>query len=111
MGTRSYIGKQNQDGSIRAIYCHWDGYPDHVGKVLKKHYNKEDELDALLDLGDLSSLAPTLDESVAYARDRGATDVDATTLENELAFSCHALRCGAEYKYLYSRDGKWKIVR
>ena len=41
MGTRSTIAIKNQDGSVTGIYCHWDGYVDHVGVMLKEHYNTE----------------------------------------------------------------------
>ena len=27
MATRSRIAKQNPDGTIKSVYCHWDGYP------------------------------------------------------------------------------------
>lgn len=31
MSTRSYIGIENNDGSVDFVYCHWDGYPTGVG--------------------------------------------------------------------------------
>ncbi len=34
MATRSNIGIVNEDGSITGIYCHYDGYPEYVGKML-----------------------------------------------------------------------------
>ena len=34
MGTRSRIGIRNADDSVDSIYCHWDGYPDHNGRLL-----------------------------------------------------------------------------
>ena len=40
MGTRSSIAIKTEDG-IKAIYCHWDGYVDHNGKILKEFYNTE----------------------------------------------------------------------
>ena len=41
MATRSNIGIVNEDDSITAIYCHWDGYPEHNGKILLNHYNNK----------------------------------------------------------------------
>jgi hypothetical protein len=38
MSTRSFIGKVQEDGSVRYVYCHHDGYPSHVGAILAKHY-------------------------------------------------------------------------
>jgi hypothetical protein len=40
MATRSLISKANEDGTIQAIYCHHDGYPEHVGKLLVVNYNQ-----------------------------------------------------------------------
>jgi len=39
--------------TIPTIYCHWDGYVNHNGMILKEHYDKVQELIAL---GGLSSL-------------------------------------------------------
>jgi hypothetical protein len=65
MATRSKIAIENQDGTVTAIYCHWDGYVDGVGKTLFENYDRE-KLEQLIELGDISSLGETLDETVAY---------------------------------------------
>ena len=39
MGTRSLIGKQLKDGSILGVYCHYDGYPEYNGRMLRDKYN------------------------------------------------------------------------
>ena len=38
MATRSTIAMKTPEGKIRAIYCHWDGYPEHNGKMLLDNY-------------------------------------------------------------------------
>ena len=58
MATRSNIGILNEDGTITAIYCHWDGYPEGVGTTLVNHYQDEDKVRELLSLGSISILAP-----------------------------------------------------
>lgn len=50
MATRSLIGI-NTDEGIRAIYCHFDGYPDHVGTILCTHYATAERVEALISLG------------------------------------------------------------
>lgn len=37
MSTRSLIGYD--DGIVHGIYCHYDGHPGHVGKILVQHHN------------------------------------------------------------------------
>lgn len=73
MSTRSIIGIVEPTGLIRAVTCHYDGYPAGVGKKLLQHYADADAVRALLALGDLSALEPTIEESEFYARDRGET--------------------------------------
>lgn len=56
MSTRCMIGIKEKDGNIRAIYCHHDGYPKGVGKVLLDFYKEERKVRQLLELGSISSL-------------------------------------------------------
>ena len=48
MVTRSMIGKLEADGTVTAIYCHWDGYPESVGLMLMKHYRDVAKIDAMM---------------------------------------------------------------
>ena len=81
MSTRSHIGVKNTDGTVDYIYCHWDGYPEHNGKILVEHYQDMDKVNALMKLGNLSSLDREIGEKHdfnkrvrgwchAYGRDR-----------------------------------------
>ena len=38
MATRSTIAMKTEDGKVRAIYCHWDGYIAYNGKMLIGEY-------------------------------------------------------------------------
>ena len=86
MGTRSFIITANPKGDFTGIYCHWDGYPSHNGKLLLEHYNSKGKARELVRLGSLSSLGERAkplnpeahsfnnkeeDTTVAYHRDRG----------------------------------------
>ena len=61
MGTRSMIGMVEADGSVSAIYCHWDGYLSHNGKILDEHYDSDIKVAELIALGNLSSLGVNLE--------------------------------------------------
>ena len=118
MATRSNIAIVNQDGSITGIYCHWDGYPEYVGKMLLNHYNNVGIVNELLDLGDLSQLCeklysdnnshtfdkPQKGVCVAYGRDRGDTGTDSRTFEDLGEYEHFG--SGVDYQYLFE-DGKW----
>ena len=56
MGTRSDIIVHRADGKWHRIYCHWDGYLSHNGKILFEHYTDQKHADALVALGNLSIL-------------------------------------------------------
>lgn len=113
MATRSLIGKENEDGTITYVYCHFDGYIDGgVGETLYTIYNTPEAIDAFLALGDLSTLRDTLDSgaTVAYHRDRGE---DWETVAPKTADSYPeylSVNMWTDYKYLFS-GGKWTVIR
>lgn len=59
MATRSTIALRRTDGTMKKIYCHWDGYLEHNGAILQKYYSTADKVENLLALGNLSVLGPT----------------------------------------------------
>ena len=84
MATRSNIAYRTPEGTIRSVYCHWDGYPAHNGEMLRRYYTDQTKIQQLIELGSLSSLNENIapkgkhdfDKAeegvvVAYARDRG----------------------------------------
>jgi len=56
MATRSSIAQRNKDGTIQAVYCHWDGYIENNGRILFDHYQDPAKIELLLAPGDISSL-------------------------------------------------------
>lgn len=121
MGTRSLIGRQNADGSVTAIYCHNDGYPEHNGEILVNNYNTATKVDQLLDLGDLSILGSEIGEKhdfhdyshdnwcMAYGRDRGEVVTDAIIYSTYEEFLSEDR--GQEYVYIWRQsqgeNGTW----
>ena len=55
MGTRSRIGLTIGD-QIISVYCHYDGYIEHNGKILVESYSNKELLEDLINGGDMSSL-------------------------------------------------------
>lgn len=58
MSTNSFIAYK-ENNKITGIYCHWDGYLEYNGDMLKTLYPK-DRAKALVQLGDISSLGGKL---------------------------------------------------
>lgn len=61
MATRSMISIVRNDGTVQAVYSHWDGYPAYVGAILHKFYNEPKLIHQLLDRGDISCLGETFE--------------------------------------------------
>ena len=78
MGTRSMIAIQNPySKDIRAVYCHWDGYLEHNGSILQKHYSASPKVNNLIALGDISSLRQEIGEKHAFSRFETPMDEEA----------------------------------
>jgi hypothetical protein len=124
MSTRSFIAKVTDDG-YRSVYCHSDGYPDYVGRILRDHYADPAKVVALIGLGNLSRLGPEIGEKhdfnnygmdrpdwcLAYGRDRGDAQQEAgeDATFDELATS--ARESNAEWLYIFApAAGGWLCV-
>lgn len=121
MSTRSTISVVLNDGTVRSIYCHFDGYLEGVGAQLLKHYNSQDLADALIKLGDLSVLGDRIDPinqhsfnypedgtCIYYARDRGD---DPKKCEPRTFMSFLEYRMCNEFQHMnyIFFDGKWRV--
>jgi hypothetical protein len=119
MGTRSFITIKHKDNTYSGVYCHWDGYPEHNGKILKEDYQARSKVVDLIDGGDMSSLktkttwestfkdddySNTREEQPLYYYERGETDDDTIYPKH---FKTHqkmykyAKGCGCEYIYTF----------
>lgn len=120
MGTRSAIIVKTGKKEYKAIYCHWDGYPSHVGRILHEHYNTQEKAETLIALGDISALYeniappegkthdfdhPCEGVTIAYGRDRGETGVEA-----KVAHNVKWVKSRIDHAYFYVfKDGQWLV--
>ena len=111
MGTRSLIGKQLSDGSILGVYCHYDGYPEFNGRVLRDNFNTADKVAALIDGGDMSCTwtnagwnMETLPECgpLHYTSRGESIENNAPRLDKDME---EFFNDGEEYSYIF-RNGK-----
>ncbi len=120
MSTRSFICKEQPDGSYYGVYCHSDGYLTYNGAMLLDHYSDAQKVDELLSFGDLSSLNEKIypdptrphsfdfnerqeDVCVFYGRDRGEADTQAKILTPEIINNSWC-----EYMYVFGQDDVWR---
>jgi hypothetical protein len=121
MSTRSDIIVHRSDDKWSRIYCHWDGYLKHNGRILFDHYTSQHLAEALVALGDLSILAPNFTKpkghsfdkrvegyNVYYGRDRGETDVGPHIFDS-LAAAWPETETWTEFTYVWD-EGKWWVA-
>lgn len=114
MSTRSVIGIREND-EIKYIYCHFDGYYTEPGVGWKLHHNYQDpkEIEALMKLGDISSLEVTVADTIEYAYGKSPNYPvkcsEEITVENfpevEPILQKLYSKYGADYVYIY--DKQW----
>jgi hypothetical protein len=119
MGTRSFITIKTDTG-FTGIYCHLDGYLEHVGRILRDHYSDPAKLTELIQHGDISSLDreignkhdfedPPKGQTTFYGRDRGQNDSGPTSRDTLRRIMNYANQCGCEYFYLFA-EGHWQYA-
>lgn len=129
MGTRSAIAVAHGD-VIKSVYCHWDGYIEHNGRILQDHYPSY-LANQLVSMGDISSLRETIGEkhpfspigsditaeeyeskygnmTTFYARDRGEDPADWSVFHSREEFLEEMAHSGCEYFYLMD-GGIWYV--
>jgi hypothetical protein len=116
MGTRSTIALEYADGTVDQIYCHWDGYLDWNGKMLAEHYADPFKVRQLMDLGDMSTLQPSVGtqhafekapegECTFYKRDRNESGCEAKKFKDFADYKANHQY--EEYEYILRNvDGK-----
>jgi hypothetical protein len=124
MSTRSNIGYINDEGKIRAAYCHYDGYLEHNGRILFDYYTDAAKVKELVELGDMSVLGSKIhptpgsghdfdnnenDVTVFYGRDRGENDVAPVTYDT-ISKWVNRKDSWEEYYYLFMPElGTWMV--
>ena len=140
MATRSAIAIKHGRNTIKSVSCHWDGYPEHNGRILQEYWYTPIIINQLIEMGDMSSLGATIGKKVEfdatpeyiqndfemaisyqckfYNRDRDE-NTSFRTFETEAEFIEHYDEAGIEYYYLFDngvwyvrdyRDVEWKEV-
>ena len=122
MGTRSTIALEYADGTVDQVYCHWDGYLDHNGRILQAHYADPFKVRDLVELGGFSSLRETVAETAEGAYSQRGEEVTINRYKDaDEYFDCSQQE---EYDYIlrqvegkavwfvrcYATDGVWATI-
>lgn len=105
MATRALFCTKNDDGLIIYSYNHSDGYPEHLGIILKENYKTKEDVLNLLSKGNASSIGETIEDSRFYDEElykpisniedlyNGKRDVD------------------QEYVYFFNDSNEWTYLK
>ena len=97
MSTRGYVGRLNEDGSVDAIYNHFDSYFDGLGKDLLKDFNTKEKVDELIARGDGSYVSNATPYEDATPHHFASKEEYLDALDNDVFI---------EYIYLFV-EGMW----
>ena len=103
MGTRSNIAYERPNGQVIVTYCHYDGYPDYNGVILNENYDTPKTAEELANQGYLSSLKPTLKDSL-----EGRANHDAPMIYHSLHSYLNDVQWDIEWIYIFRR-GQWYV--
>lgn len=119
MATRSVIATVTDQGTVKGVYCHWDGNIEHNGRILVDNYTTEEKVEALISNGSISSLDETVGykhsfderpegQTTFYHRDRGDALVihewDSVNKMTEDMYDC-------EFFYLFVANEDWYVAK
>jgi hypothetical protein len=130
MATRSTIALEFADNTVQQVYCHWDGYLENNGVLLRDNYTDPFKLRDLIDLGDVSSLKPEVgvahpfgyhgtditaedyeaqygNMTTFYGRDRGEAGTGPKKFADFADYVENFIH--EEYAYILRNDGNWYV--
>ena len=130
MGTRSLIAVVHGN-NYKTVYCHWDGYLSHNGRILQEHYDSP-KANNLVALGNISSLTPNIGEkhpfsqfdtdmpakefeekygnmTTFYGRDREEEGQEFITHTSKESLIEHFNESWCEFAYIM-QDGVWYVM-
>ncbi len=113
MATRALIGFLDDDKQFTSTYNHYDGYPEHTGKLLKKYFNDVEAAERVAATGYISSIDDEGNIDSKYDEEPYYKVIDA-----EDAFTAGMMigdevkDMTADYGYIWVRElGKWITVK
>lgn len=109
MATRSRIGTMVGENTVESVYCHWDGYLEGVGAILKECYGPK-EVNFLIRHGDFSSLKDSPEHNDYYSQngERGTGHIQHeldSWPDNGQEFEYLLTESG--WKYRHASDSRW----
>jgi hypothetical protein len=107
MSTSARIAKREDDGTVRSVYCHFDGYPSYVGKLLRHHYTDSEIVDIVMNFGNFRALEEHVSDISFYITASSPMDERAMRHASMGDFLEYGSKSASEYLYLFDQN-RWR---
>ena len=104
MSTNASISIRKGD-TIESIYSHYDGYIEHLGKILQNNFKTEDDVQKLIDLGNISFFSETKDDRT----NNEINGIYIKTYEEPKTIYKNSSPFIREYNYIFQKN-KWVVI-
>jgi hypothetical protein len=114
MATRALIGYFDDDRVLTSTYNHYDGYPDHLGKMLNKYFSNEELAKKIAGTGYISYI-----DDDGNIESKNKMNPEKTELGRDLDWEDALFEMakqidnyGADFAYIwYEGDGDWSEIK
>ena len=111
MATRALIGYFDDDRVLTTTYNHYDGYPDHLGKILNKYFSNEELAKKIAGTGYISYIDDDGTINSKYDEEPNRLKLSGDFDEEDmLEIAGKVDEYGGDYGYVW-HDGEWHTVK
>ena len=107
MSTSARIAKREDDGTVRSVYCHYDGYPSYAGKLLRHYYTDPEIVDIVMNFGNFRALEEHVSDISFYITASSPMDERAMRHASMGDFLEYGSKSASEYLYLFDQN-RWR---
>ena len=110
MATRALIGYLDDGKKFTCTYNHYDGYPEYLGKILKKHYSGEEKAKLVASVGYITGIDEdgTINSKFNESANTMILDEEAFSAAMQIGEEVNGY--GADYGYVYFND-EWNTIK
>lgn len=117
MSTRSVIGVVDADGSVKAVYCHFNGYPSHMVSAITGYVSRNgyEDFSVLISRAINEGGMRQMDANAAETYGRKEDPATWSYTRDDIANGCHQEWCylvgrNCEIVEIYNRDNSKNLV-
>ena len=112
MATRALIGYLDSNKVLTSTYNHYDGYPDHLGKMLDKYYDNDEKAKFIANEGYISYIDDDGNIEAKNKMNPEKTKLDGGWEDALYDMAGQIDRYGGDFAYIwYEEDGDWAVIK